>query len=145
MPATDQMSFTSEQIPKHPGSCKGIVNVQLINPIHQRKIGRQYRSWQVIYALSRQLQGTTLLSYRQFVIAVDHLFALSRPALVSAFSKKSFSRVSSPNLGMQSGSLFFLGRQRSRRHLPASAASSPISGWGERRTAQLSLRAFCPP
>jgi hypothetical protein len=35
---------------------------------------------------------------RQIVFAVDHHFALSNPALVSAPSKKSFSNVSSPIL-----------------------------------------------
>jgi hypothetical protein len=32
--------------------------------------------------------------YREWVVAVDHLFALSMPAFVSASFKKSFSRVS---------------------------------------------------
>ena len=35
---------------------------------------------------------------RQVVLTVDHRLALSNPALVSAPSKKSFSRVSSPIL-----------------------------------------------
>jgi hypothetical protein len=32
------------------------------------------------------------------VLGIDHLFALSKPAFVSAFSKKSFSKVNSPIL-----------------------------------------------
>jgi hypothetical protein len=38
-----------------------------------------------------------LLRDRQIVLAVDHRFALSKPALVSAPSKNSFSSVSSPS------------------------------------------------
>jgi len=44
------------------------------------------------------VQNLGLLRDRQIVLTVDHRFALSNPALVSAPSKKSFSSVSSPIL-----------------------------------------------
>jgi hypothetical protein len=44
------------------------------------------------------VQGIGVLGDRQIVRAVNHRFALSKPALVSAFSKKSFSSASSPIL-----------------------------------------------
>src|SRR6266700_3202625 len=43
-------------------------------------------------------QHVRLLCDRQIVLTVDHRFALSNPALLSAPSKKSFSSVSSPIL-----------------------------------------------
>ena len=42
-----------------------------------------------------KLKNLALPDHRQIVGAVDHLLALSRPALVSAFSKKLFSSVRS--------------------------------------------------
>src|SRR6266487_3113403 len=49
-------------------------------------------------AAAADLQNLCLLGDRQIVLTVDHRFALSNPALVSAPSKKSFSSVSSPIL-----------------------------------------------
>src|SRR6202022_2582133 len=49
-------------------------------------------------AAAADLQNLCLLGDRQIVFTIDHRFALSHPALVSAPSKKSFSRVSSPIL-----------------------------------------------
>ena len=47
---------------------------------------------------TRQAKNLALPADRQTMVAVDHLLALNRPALLSAFSKKSFSSVSSPIL-----------------------------------------------
>src|SRR6202022_4756622 len=49
-------------------------------------------------AAAADLQNLCLLGDRQIVFTIDHRFALSHPALVSAPSKKSFSSVSSPIL-----------------------------------------------
>jgi len=54
-----------------------------------------------VLTLNRQrndVQSVRLPRERQIMLTVDHRFALSNPALVSAPSKKSFSSVSSPNL-----------------------------------------------
>src|SRR5207344_2013656 len=58
------------------------------------------RHWsrQIINAAAADLQSFGLLGDRQIMFTVDHRFALSNPALVSAPSKKSFSSVSSPIL-----------------------------------------------
>jgi hypothetical protein len=45
-----------------------------------------------------EAQNLRLLGVRQIVLTVNHRFALSYPALLSAPSKKSFSSVSSPIL-----------------------------------------------
>ena len=47
------------------------------------------------------LQNLGLLLDRKIVLGIDHRFALSSPALVSAPSKKSFSRVNCADLGVK--------------------------------------------
>src|ERR1700690_4431678 len=65
---------------------------------HDREIGGRHRARQIINAAAADLQNFRLLGDRQTVLAADHRFALSHPALVSAPSKKSFSSVNSPIL-----------------------------------------------
>src|SRR5690349_6806524 len=75
-----------------------MLEVQLVNPPHDRKLGRRHRARLVIHAAAAQPQQLRLPHQRQRVPAVDHRFALSSPALPSAPDKKSFSSVSSPIL-----------------------------------------------
>src|SRR3954447_6100525 len=75
-----------------------MLEVQLVNPSHDRKLGRRHRPRLVIHAAAAQPQQLRLPHQRQRVPAVDHRFALSSPALPSAPDKKSFSSVSSPIL-----------------------------------------------
>jgi hypothetical protein len=72
--------------------------MQPIELLHDLKVGWRYRARQIINATPTDLQNLCLLGDRQIVLTVDHRFALSSPALLSAPSKKSFSRVSSPIL-----------------------------------------------
>src|SRR5436190_19247834 len=72
--------------------------MQLVEPTHQREVGCRHRSRQIVDTAPADAQNFRLLGDRQFVVTVDHRFALSNPALVSAPSKKSFSSVSSPIL-----------------------------------------------
>src|SRR5689334_16768317 len=72
--------------------------MQPIEPPHDREIGVRRRPRQIIHAAAADAQSVRLSRDRQIVRAVDHRFALSNPALVSAPSKKSFSSVSSPIL-----------------------------------------------
>src|ERR1700716_3984488 len=65
---------------------------------HDREVGGRHRTRQIINAAAADLQNFRLLGDRQIMSTVDHRFALSNPALVSAPSKKSFSSVSSPIL-----------------------------------------------
>ena len=55
----------------------------------------------VVEAAPAQPQQPRLAGERKRALAVDHRFALSRPALLSAPAKKSFSSVSSPIFGVQ--------------------------------------------
>src|ERR1700730_17779767 len=70
--------------------------MQLVHPAHHGEIACGNRSGQIIHTATADLQGLRLFADRQFVVTVDHRFALSKPALLSAPPKKSFSSVSSP-------------------------------------------------
>src|SRR5215212_5334699 len=72
--------------------------MQLVEPTHQREVGLRHRPRQIVDTAPADAQNLRLLGDRQIVLTVDHRFALSNPALVSAPSKKSFSSVSSPIL-----------------------------------------------
>src|ERR1700692_451225 len=72
--------------------------MQPVETTHHFQIGRRHRTWQIIDAATADAQNLCLLGDRQIVLTVDHRFALNKPALPSAPSKKSFSSVSSPIL-----------------------------------------------
>src|SRR5437879_13863915 len=72
--------------------------VQMIVTLRASPIGAARRQRQIVDAAAANLQNLRLPGDRQIVFTVDHRFALSNPALVSAPSKKSFSSVSSPIL-----------------------------------------------
>lgn len=72
--------------------------MQPVETPHNREIGVRHQARQVVHAAAADLQNLRLPGDRQLMLTVDHRFALSNPALVSAPSKKSFSNVSSPIL-----------------------------------------------
>src|SRR6266576_2567440 len=98
MPAADLAPLGSQQASQHPRTGEGELQVQPVKTPHDREISVRHRARQVIDAAAADLQNFRLPGDRQIVLAVDHRFALSNPALVSAPSKKSFSSVSSPIL-----------------------------------------------
>jgi hypothetical protein len=98
MPAADLAPLQSQQASQHTRTGEGILQMQPVETPHDREIGVRHRARQVIDTAAADLQNLRLLGDRQFVFTVDHRFALSNPALVSAPSKKSFSSVSSPIL-----------------------------------------------
>src|ERR1700694_4459179 len=98
MPAADLAPLQSQRASQHTRTGEGILQVQPIETLHDRQICGRYRARQIINAAAADLQNFRLPGDRQIVLTVDHRFALSNPALVSAPSKKSFSSVSSPIL-----------------------------------------------
>src|SRR6266545_6885060 len=72
--------------------------MQPVETTHDREVGVRHRPRQVVDAATADAQSLRLPGDRQIMPTVDHRFALSNPALVSAPSKKSFSSVSSPIL-----------------------------------------------
>src|SRR6266508_2471146 len=98
MPAADLAPLQSQQASQHTRTGEGILQVQPIETLHDRQIGVRHRARQIVDAAAADLQNFRLSCDRQIVLTVDHRFALSNPALVSAPSKKSFSSVNSPIL-----------------------------------------------
>src|SRR5258708_30024092 len=96
MPAADLAPLGSQQASQHPRSGERELQMQPVETPHDREIGFRHRPRQVVDAAAADVQSFRLLRDRQIVHTVDHRFALSNPALVSAPSKKSFSSVSSP-------------------------------------------------
>ena len=98
MPTADLAPLGSQQASQHPRAGEGELQMQPVETPHDRKVGLRHRPRQVVDAAAADAQNLRLLADRQIVLTVDHRFALSNPALVSAPSKKSFSSVSSPIL-----------------------------------------------
>ncbi|MGY4485358.1 hypothetical protein ACVWWR_004549 [Bradyrhizobium sp. LM3.2] len=96
MPATDLPPLGSQQASQHARTGEGELQVQLIQMPHDREVGGRHRARQIINAAAADLQNFRLPGDRQIVSTVDHRFALSNPALVSAPSKRQLS-----DLGMQ--------------------------------------------
>src|SRR6266702_6175236 len=72
--------------------------MQPVETPHDCEVSLRHRPRQVVDAAAADAKNLGLPNDRQIVPAVDHRFALSNPALVSAPSKKSFSSVNSPIL-----------------------------------------------
>src|SRR5450432_3798473 len=81
-----------------PGAHEGMLQMQLVKPPHQRQIGGADRLWQVVHRPAAEAQQLGLARYRQAVLSVDHSFAPSHPALLSARAKKSNSSACCPIL-----------------------------------------------
>ena len=98
MPAAGPEAFGGQQITQHAAAREREIQMQLVHPAHQREISGRGRPWPVINAAPADVQHPGLSRDWQIMRAVDHRFALGKPALPSAPAKKSFSSVSSPIL-----------------------------------------------
>src|SRR5262245_38958262 len=90
--------FGSQKTAQHPRPCERELSMKRVDLLHEHQVFRRHRAGQVVDRAPRDADQLGLLRNAQRVITVDHRFALSNPALVSAPSKKSFSSVSSPIL-----------------------------------------------
>src|SRR5277367_1326397 len=70
--------------------------MQFVHLPHEKQVVLRHRTRLVVNAAAADRQHFGLPPDRKLVLAVDHLLALRRPALVSAPSKKSFSKASWP-------------------------------------------------
>jgi hypothetical protein len=70
--------------------------MQFIDPPHERQILGRDRARPVVDRAPADVENLRLTGNRKIVRLVDHRFAPSKPALLSAPSKKSFSSASSP-------------------------------------------------
>jgi len=92
----DLAPLGGQQASQHPRTGEGELQVQAVETPHHLQVGRRHRTWQVVDATATDVQRRRLLRDRQIVLSVDHRFALSRPALLSAPSKKLISALLAP-------------------------------------------------
>ncbi|SPD37488.1 protein of unknown function (plasmid) [Cupriavidus taiwanensis] len=96
MPAADRDALPSQQAGQHACAREGMLQMQFVDPAHQPQIRVADWTRLVVDARSGNVDQLDLAAHRQRVIAVNHRFPLSNPALPSACSKKSFSSVNWP-------------------------------------------------
>ena len=64
MPAPDLAPLGSQQATQHPRAGEGELQMQLVNPPHQRKVRSGHRAWQVVDAAAADVQNFSLLRDR---------------------------------------------------------------------------------
>jgi hypothetical protein len=98
MATADNDALAPQQIAQHSCAGEGKIEMQLVEAAHQLQVLGRDRPWLAIDRAAGDAEHLRLPRDRKGMAAVDHRFALSRPALLSAPSKKSLARVSSPIL-----------------------------------------------
>ena len=98
MAAADLDALAVQKVAQHPAARERVFQMQLVDAPHEREIFGRCRPGFVVDAAAADVQDLGLTGDGKVVGAVDHRFALSMPALMSAPSKKSFSSASSPIL-----------------------------------------------
>ena len=98
MLSANPLSIQSEKISQHPCPGKGELGSSLSIFFIRRRARSETGRDLVVEAATTQLEHLGLIGQWQRMLAVNHLFALRRPALLSPPSKKSFSNVSCPIL-----------------------------------------------
>ncbi len=88
MPASDFDAPQAQQVAQHATAGVRLLQVQFVKASHQRQFGVGGRLGVAIYRPATDAQQLGLTLGRQSVIAVDHGFSLSNPALPNAPSKK---------------------------------------------------------
>ena len=100
----------AQQIAQHAAAGERVLQMQLVDAAHQRQLALGNRLGVVVHRASADAQQLGLALDRQFVFALDHRFALSKPALLSAPSKKS---TGTSQTVKQRFSVFFPGKRYS--------------------------------
>src|ERR1019366_1218997 len=117
MPAADLQALLPQQAAQHSAAGKGIIQVEFVDAPHQPQIFLRDRARLIVDRAPADIQNLGLLLDGKVMLGIDHRFALSSPALVSAPSKKSFSSVNWPILACSDF--------RSTAAVAASALASP--------------------
>src|SRR5579863_1588636 len=98
MTPSDPDALGQQLAAQHPRAHERMLQMQLIEPPHQRQIGGAGGLRQVVHRPPTEPQQGGLARYRQAMLAVDHSLAPSPPALLSARAKKSSSSACCPIL-----------------------------------------------
>src|SRR6218665_919163 len=88
-PTAAPQAFAPELIAHHPCAHERVLQVELVQPPHQPQVALADRARQVVHRAAADTEQLGLARDAQVMGTVDHRFALSNPALVSARSKKS--------------------------------------------------------
>jgi hypothetical protein len=84
MSTADPAPLGSQQASQHSQAGEGKLQMQPVETSHGLRFGRGHQTWQVVDTATADVQNVRLLCDRQVVLTVDHRFALSNPALLSA-------------------------------------------------------------
>jgi hypothetical protein len=82
--AADHDALDTQRIAQHPAARERVVEMPLVDPPHDHRIGRRHWPGPLAEAASAQLQDRRLPNQGEIVLALDHRFALSTPVLPSA-------------------------------------------------------------
>src|SRR6202020_148707 len=96
MSAAGCNALAVQKIAQHASARERALPMQFVDPPHDAQVFGRDRTGLVIDRAPADVQNLRLAGNRENVRSVDHRFALSKPALLSAPSKKSFSSASSP-------------------------------------------------
>jgi len=110
------MALLLQQIAQHAAARKRGIQMQRVHPPHDREVSDRSRPWHGVDAASADPQQLRLARERPRVSTVDHRLALGKPALPSAPSRTSFSKISSPSFAW-----------RALRSILVAAASARVS------------------
>src|SRR4051812_49853677 len=97
-PAAGRDPLPVQEIAQHPAACEGELEMELVDPPHDREFGRRHRPGRVVDAAAADPERLCLLRDRQVVLAVDHPFALGRPAFPGRPFKKCLPGAAPPSL-----------------------------------------------
>jgi hypothetical protein len=73
----DLEAFGLQQVLQHPLSGKGVIEVQFVDPPHQRQVGSRRRTRQVGDGAAADPQQLGLPVHRQFMVPVDQRFPIA--------------------------------------------------------------------
>jgi hypothetical protein len=96
MTTADLAPLECQQASQHATPGERELQMQPVETPHDREVGFRHRTRQIVDAATADVHSCRLLGDRQIVLTVDHRFALSNPALVSAPSKKLITALFAP-------------------------------------------------
>ena len=103
VPTADLVALANQQTMQHPRPGERMLQMQPVETTHHLQVACRHRARQIIDTAAADAQDLRLFADRKSVFAVDHRLALSKPALLSAPSKKLVTALRAP-CGIETGS-----------------------------------------
>ncbi len=91
---THTAALTQQYAPEHASTHEGMLPVKSVASAHERYVGIAGGPWPALSRASADIEQLGLTHHAKWMFTVEHRFALSTPALVSATSKSSPSSAS---------------------------------------------------